>query len=45
MKKINGMHYKYSKVNQAWFLLWFDHILGIYTDKAEMLKVYAELLN
>lgn len=41
----NGLHIEYSPVNQAYFLMWFDHVLFIKTDKAEAQAEMDDLLR
>ena len=40
-----GLHFAYSVVNQAWLLYWFDTLLGIYDNKANMLADYNYYLR
>ena len=39
----NGLHIEYSPVNQAWFLMWFEQVLGI-GSKWEMQECMKDLL-
>jgi len=41
---MNGLHMKYSAVNQAYFLMWFDTILMI-GSKKEMKYEYDILVR
>lgn len=40
----HGLHIEYSNVNQAHFLMWFDHVLGIGT-KSDMVERKKDLLR
>lgn len=35
MNTQNCISLVYSQINQAWFVLWYDQLLHIYTDKRE----------
>ncbi len=41
----NGLCVVYLPVNQAWALLWNDHILGIFDEKAHAQAEMACLLR
>lgn len=41
----NGLHIVYSPVNQAYFLMWFDHVLRIKNEKWEAEAEMEDLLR
>jgi len=43
MKK--GIYKRYSKVNQAWFVMWHHELLRVFNDEEEADHYIKELLN
>jgi hypothetical protein len=39
----DGLRIAWSPVNQAWFVLWKEHLLHIYNDRAEADEYVADL--
>lgn len=41
-ENINGLYVLYSQVNQAYFVCWFDTVLGVYNNKADAIYWWKE---
>jgi hypothetical protein len=41
---VKGIHVKYSYVNQAYFLMWFDSILAIFVEREIAVSEYNHLI-
>lgn len=37
----NGLHLEWSNVNQAWFVMWYSQVFGVYNTLPEA-RAYAE---
>jgi hypothetical protein len=43
IKASGALRVLWSPVNQAFFLLWFDHVLGIFNEKADAVAEFNRL--
>lgn len=44
-EEINGIHIEWSNVNVAWFLMWKQEVLNIFSKKIEAELGMLEMIN
>lgn len=42
---MNSLYIAYSPINQAYFLMWLDHVLGIYNTRWEAEAELADIMR